>query len=84
MVTVSSKGQISIPSEIRSEMNLERGSKLLVVTKGDNILLRRIDASVVEESLEDVLREMWETSEEKGASDIDVEDLVHETRGVED
>jgi len=44
-------------------MNLEKGSKLLVVPEGDTILLRKIDESTVEASLEDVLKPMWEDAE---------------------
>ncbi|MDY6776177.1 MAG: AbrB/MazE/SpoVT family DNA-binding domain-containing protein [Halobacteria archaeon] len=84
MVTVSSRGQISIPVDVRREIGLDEGSKLLVVSEGDSILLRKIDESTVEESVEDVLKPMWEQAEEEGVSDEDAEDLVHETRGVEE
>jgi len=84
MVTVSSRGQIAIPAGVRDSMNLEKGSKLLVVSEGDTILLRKIDESAVEASLEDVLKPMWAEARKEGVDKKNVEELVHESRGVED
>ena len=81
---MSSRGQIAIPADVRDNMNLEKGSKLLVVSEGDTILLRKIDESAVEASLEDVLKPMWEEAEGAGVDEEDVEELVHRSRGVEE
>ena len=80
VVTVSSRGQVSIPASMRREMNLEEGAKLLVISQGDNILLKKVDESFVEKSLEDVLKPMWEEAEKAGLSGEDAEELVDEHR----
>jgi AbrB family looped-hinge helix DNA binding protein len=36
-ITVSSKGQITIPSKIRKELRIEKGGKFLVFREGDSI-----------------------------------------------
>jgi len=36
-VTVTSKGQVTIPSRLRRELNIEEGEKLLVIPEGDAI-----------------------------------------------
>jgi AbrB family looped-hinge helix DNA binding protein len=36
LVTVSDKGQISIPVNIRRELNLESGDKLFIIKRKDN------------------------------------------------
>ena len=83
MVTVSSRGQVSIPAEVRRELGLEKGSKLLVVAEGENILLKKIDGSMLDKSLEEILQPMWDQAEDAGLSEEDAEELVHESRGVE-
>jgi len=83
MVTVSSRGQVSIPAEVRRELGLEKGSKLLVVAEGESILLKKIDSSVLDKSLEEILQPMWDQAEDAGLSQEDAEELVHESRGVE-
>ena len=40
VTTISSKGQVVIPAVIRQEMGLSSGSKLMVLTDGDNLLLK--------------------------------------------
>lgn len=80
VVTVSSRGQVSIPADVRRELDLEEGAKLLVVSKGDNILLKKVDESFVEKSLEDVLKPMWEESENAGIDEDDAEELIDEHR----
>jgi AbrB family looped-hinge helix DNA binding protein len=84
MVTVGSRGQIAIPADVRDRMELEKGSKLLVVSEGDTILLRKIDESAVEASLEEVLKPMWVEAREAGVDEEDVKELVHESKDVEE
>ena len=80
VVTVSSRGQVSIPADVRRDLELEEGAKLLVVSKGDNILLKKVDESFVEKSLEDVLKPMWEEAEKAGVGEDDAEELIDEHR----
>ena len=40
-VTVSSKGQIAIPKQIRDALNLHEGSKLSLQVRGQEIILSR-------------------------------------------
>lgn len=43
ITTLSSKGQVVIPRNIREELHIETGSKFAVITDGDNILLKKIE-----------------------------------------
>lgn len=40
-VKVSAKGQIAIPSDIRKEMKIRKGEELLLVKKGDKLLVEK-------------------------------------------
>ena len=40
-VKVSDKGQISIPSDIRKEMKIKKGEELLLVMKGEKLLIEK-------------------------------------------
>ena len=42
VTTMSSKGQVVIPTDIRKELGLLTGAKLMVVTDGSNLLLKPI------------------------------------------
>lgn len=42
IVTVSSKGQITIPSKLRRELNIVKGERLLVMREGDAIKLVKV------------------------------------------
>ena len=42
VTSLSTKGQVVIPNEIRENMHLEPGTKLIVIQDGDNILLKPI------------------------------------------
>jgi AbrB family looped-hinge helix DNA binding protein len=43
-VTVSSKGQIAIPKQVRDALNLSEGSKLTLEVRGQEIVLYKGDA----------------------------------------
>lgn len=49
ITSVSTKGQIVIPNDIRKSLNLESGSKLIVIQEGDNILLKPIQRPSISE-----------------------------------
>ena len=80
IVTVSSRGQVSIPADIRRGLDLEQGSKLLVVSKGDGILLKKIDAEIAEKSVGEILEPMWEQAQDADLDESDAEELVQEQR----
>jgi AbrB family looped-hinge helix DNA binding protein len=80
VVTVSSRGQVSIPADVRRKIGLEGGEKLLVVSQDDNILLKKVDKSFVEKSVEDILKPMQEEAEKASVSEEDAEDIIDEHR----
>ena len=41
-VKISDKGQISIPKDIREELNLKEGETLILITDGEKIILEKI------------------------------------------
>ncbi|MBI2580369.1 AbrB/MazE/SpoVT family DNA-binding domain-containing protein [Candidatus Woesearchaeota archaeon] len=63
VVAVSSKGQIVIPEEFREELNLKKGSSLVMIREGRTLFLKREDdvrdefadlLKISEKSLEDI------------------------------
>ena len=55
--TVSSKGQIVIPKHLREELDLHRGDNLILVKKGDTLILRKM-------TLKDIAKETDRQQEE--------------------
>lgn len=42
IITVSSKGQVVLPSELRSRLNIDKGRKLVLVEKNGVIIMKPI------------------------------------------
>ncbi|KKN15442.1 hypothetical protein LCGC14_0985960 [marine sediment metagenome] len=40
-ITVSEKGQITIPKEVRTRLNILKGDKIIVYLKGNEIILKK-------------------------------------------
>ena len=49
IVKVSSKGQIVIPKDMRKKLGVKTGEKLLVLSRGSEILLRKAQETSIEE-----------------------------------
>ncbi len=49
VTSLSSKGQIVIPNDIRNKMHLNTGTKLMIITDGENILLKPIQIPKINE-----------------------------------
>ena len=77
LARVSSKGQITIPIEIRKKLNLKEGDKVLFVEENGNIFM--LNASLV------ALREIQENMKDEGKkqnlnSEEDVNEYVEKIR----
>ncbi|QSX00291.1 AbrB/MazE/SpoVT family DNA-binding domain-containing protein [Haloterrigena alkaliphila] len=80
VTTVTSKGQITIPSRLREEFGLEKGTKLMVVPTEYGLVLKKIDLPSVEEFQSRVERR----AETVDLSSEDVDRLVHDARGADE
>jgi len=76
ITTVTSKGQITIPSRLRKQFGLEKGTKLMVVPTDYGLILKKIELPSVEEFQQRV-EERAETVE---LSMDEINELVHEAR----
>ena len=72
--TVSARGQIAIPAEIREKMHLKEGEKVLFVLEGDILVMKRV-SSVSWDEITKPLREA-----KKKIREEDVSELVHRVR----
>jgi AbrB family looped-hinge helix DNA binding protein len=57
VTSLSSKGQVVIPDQIRKQMGLTTGSKLIVITDGSNLLLKPLEEPKI-----DVFKKLIEES----------------------
>jgi AbrB family looped-hinge helix DNA binding protein len=80
VTSMSSKGQVVIPLDVRTRLGLKEGEKFAVVGVGDTVLLKRISMP----SLADfnVLREKTEKYvAEKGIKPKDLKEAIKRARG---
>lgn len=76
IATVTSKGQITIPSSLRERYGIGEGDRLLAVPTEHGIVLKKIELPSVEE-----FRERVEEREKTPGMDMDeINELVHEGR----
>ena len=79
VLTVSSKGQISIPLEIRKKMSIARGDKMAVYASDDVIMLKPIKIPL-EDDFEQLLDEAQEWAASVGYQESDVNDIIKSVR----
>ncbi len=72
--TVSARGQIAIPSDIRERMHLVEGEKVLFVLEGDSLLMKKVESL----SWGEITRPLREAK--KKIREEDVPALVHRLR----
>lgn len=76
VATVTSKGQITIPSRLREQFGLEKGTKLMVVPTDYGIVLKKLELP----SIEEFQQRVEERVETDDLSMDEVNQLVHEAR----
>lgn len=75
--TISSRGQIAIPSKIRAELELSEGEKVLFILEGDTLIVKKVMTDKTWEGLTSPLREAIKKTRLK---ESDVSGLVHKIR----
>ncbi len=76
IATVSSRGQICIPNDIREEMGIKEGSKVLFALTGDSLVMKRVNMKTfakITKPLKDVMKKL-------DLKESDVPDIVHRFR----
>jgi looped-hinge helix DNA binding domain, AbrB family len=79
ITTVTSKGQITIPSRLREEFGFEQGTKLMVVPTEHGLVLKRLDLPSVEE----FEKRVADREEGVNLSMDEISELVHRARDEE-
>ena len=79
ITSLSTKGQVVIPNEIRENMHLEPGTKLIVIQDGDNILLKPIKTPK-KNQFEKIIALGDKVREEIGLKGKDIEEAIKNVR----
>lgn len=79
ILTVSSKGQISLPVSIRKLLSIDTGDKLVAYTSGDVIMLKMLKLPSAEE-FEASLDEAQEWAASVGYDENDVNNIIKSVR----
>lgn len=80
VTTVTSKGQITIPSKLRDQFGLEQGTKLMVVPTEYGLVLKKVDLP----SIEEFQRRVENRADASDMSLDEVTPLVHEARSSDE
>ncbi len=79
VVTVSSKGQISLPVAIRKELSIDAGDKLVAYASGDVIMLKIVKLPTALE-FEETLKKAQSLAALVGYKEEDVNDIIKSVR----
>jgi AbrB family looped-hinge helix DNA binding protein len=77
---ISRNGQIVIPAEIRETMGIEPADRFLVISEGEEIVLRRIRKTSRRKELLDLLELSEKYADENGITKEDVERAIDDIR----
>ena len=79
VLTVSSKGQISLPTSIRKLLSIDKGDKLVAYTSGDVIMLKALKLPTIEE-FEKSMDEAQDWAASVGYEEQDVNEIIKSVR----
>ena len=79
IATLSSKGQIVIPGAIRKDLKIRTGSKFVVLTDGNNILLKQIEEPDISE-FRDLIQESRKAIRNRKIVQSDLGKLIKDVR----
>lgn len=79
VTSLSSKGQVVIPNNIRKKMGISIGTKLLVLTDGSNLLLKPVQAPKLE-TFKKLINESRRAISKKRVKKSDIPKIIKRVR----
>ncbi len=79
VITVSSKGQISLPVSVRETLSINAGDKLVLYTSGDVIMIKTLKLPSAKE-FEDSLSKAQAWASSVGYKEEDINDVIKSVR----
>ena len=80
VVTISSKGQVVIPSDIRETLGIQKNDKFIIAYDKDCILLKRIREEHLKKRVRAILDKMAERFKLSGITEKDVAAAIKRVR----
>jgi len=80
IVTVSSRGQLVIPKDIRDTLGIKNKDRFFVMQKDDSILLKRMDQEGTEKRMLELMDYFSEKFNEEGITREDVKNEIRAYR----
>jgi AbrB family looped-hinge helix DNA binding protein len=77
---ISKSGQVVIPAEIRELMGIEPADRFLVISEGDDIVLRKIKKQTRKDEFIELLESMQDEIKKRGITREDLEKAIIEVR----
>jgi len=82
LTTLSSKGQIVVPKDMREDMNLVTGTPFAIFGKGDTIILKKVNIPTAKDVFEKIHKWGIKFAEDRGLKEEDINKLIHKGRGI--
>ena len=76
MGKISSRGQVAIPSDIRNQLGLHEGSKVLFFLENDTVLMKKVSS----ESFAEITRPLKEAAKKASLKESDVSEIIRRFR----
>lgn len=76
---MSSKGQVVIPESIRKSLNLEAGTRFVVVGEGDVVILKAIVPPPLK-AFDSVIKKARQQAREAGLTESDIDAVIADVR----
>ena len=74
--TISSRGQISIPSDIRKSMDLKEGQRVLFFLEDDTLLVKKVTT----QTFSDITKPLRDAAEKASMKEEDVPGMIQRFR----
>ena len=81
VASMSSRGQIVIPQELRKKLRIEIGEKFVVLGKDDTIILKKLEIPSFK-GFEKLLKETREFIKEKNIKESSVEEVIKKHKKI--
>ena len=80
LTTLSEKGQVVLPADVRTRLKFKAGDRFLVMGKDNTVILKKLEDVGLEKSFDEITRPIREKIERLGITAKDIKKEIEEYR----
>ena len=82
LTRISEKGQVVIPSSLRTEMGIKKADQFMIFGEDNTIILKKIEKPAIKKTFDEIAKPLREAAKQSGLTKSDIKKALQDVRNA--